>query len=95
LTGITLGKYHKFVREIEKAIGFSKWYLHVFQENKQNLNFLSVSSQHPYNQNRKPTPSHRQIKHLSVLFPAKQRAKELVRCFSFLSHLLGPLLLLT
>lgn len=91
LTGITLSKHHKFVREIEKAIGFSKWYLHAFQENKQNLNFLSVCSQHPYNQNRKPSPSHRQIKHLSVLFPAKHRAKEPIRWFSFLSHLLGPL----
>lgn len=29
--------YHKFVGETEKAIGFSKCYLHAFQANKQNI----------------------------------------------------------
>lgn len=52
--------YHKFVGEKEKASGFSKCYLHAFQENKQNTfrsNFLSVCGHHPHNQNRKlPKP---------------------------------------
>lgn len=63
-TGITPVR-PQICRKTEKAFGFSKCFLHAFQENKQNIFrscFLSVCGHHSHNHNRKPLPSHRQRK---------------------------------